>query len=69
MRQQGTLIYRQEFLCEFVDRDDAVFRRDDLDRAFFPKDSVKRLDLGLTDGTVVPAVEPVRMKKIGGRFF
>lgn len=69
LRQQGTLIYRQEFLCEFVDRDDAVFRRDDLDRAFFPKDSVRSLDLGLAEETVVPAVEPFSMKKVGGRYF
>lgn len=69
LRQQGTLIYRQEFLCEFVDRDDAVFRRDDLDRAFFPAGKVRPMDYGPKDTDSIPAVEPFGLKKIGGRYF
>ena len=71
LRQQGTLIYQQEFLCEFVDRNDAVFRRDDLDRAFFPDAYVERLDLAANgEGIIMPAPEALRLKKVpGGKYF
>ena len=29
----GERWFRQEYLCEFVDADDAVFRREEIDRA------------------------------------
>ena len=71
LRQQGTLIYQQEFLCEFVDRNDAVFRRDDLDRAFFPDVHVERLDLAANgDGIIMPAPEALPLRKVpGGKYF
>ena len=71
LRQQGTLIYQQEFLCEFVDRDDAVFRRDDLDRAFFPDVHVERLDLAANgDSIIMPAPEALPLRKVaGGKYF
>lgn len=70
LRQQGTLIYRQEFLGEFVDRNDAVFRRADLDRAFFPDAYPKALDLAGEPGIVMPAPEALPLKKVaGGKYF
>ena len=70
LRQQGTLIYRQEFLAEFVDRDDAVFRRADLDRAFFPETYPPELDLSGGMGIRMPAPEALPLKKVaGGKYF
>ncbi len=71
LRQQGTLIYQQEFLGEFVDRNDAVFRRADLDRAFFPESRVESLDLAANGESIaMPAPEALKLKKIaGGKYF
>lgn len=69
LRQQGTLIYKQEFLGEFVDRNDAVFRRADLDRAFFPDSYPPELDLGGPE-VRMPAPEALQLKKVvGGKYF
>ena len=70
LRQQGTLIYQQEFLGEFVDRNDAVFRRADLDRAFFPDVYPAELDLAGDSSIIMPAPEAIRLKKVvGGKYF
>ena len=70
LRQQGTLIYQQEFLGEFVDRNDAVFRRADLDRAFFPGVYPAELDLAGDSSIIMPAPEAIRLKKVaGGKYF
>lgn len=70
LRQQGTLIYQQEFLGEFVDRNDAVFRRADLDRAFFPDIYPAALDLSGGAGISMPAPEALQLKKVaGGKYF
>ena len=70
LRQQGTLIYAQEFLGEFVDRNDAVFRRADLDRAFFPEEYPAALDLAGDQSIIMPAPEALPLKKVaGGKYF
>ncbi|MBO8469855.1 MAG: hypothetical protein IAA72_08740 [Spirochaetes bacterium] len=70
LRQQGTLIYQQEFLGEFVDRNDAVFRRADLEKAFFPDVYPPALDLSGESGIVMPAPEALPLKKVaGGKYF
>ena len=70
LRQQGTLIYRQEFLGEFVDRNDAVFRREDLDRAFFPEVYPSELNLSGEAAINMPAPEALPLKKVaGGKYF
>ena len=70
LRQQGTLIYQQEFLGEFVDRNDAVFRRSDLDRAFFPESYPEELRLSGNNAVIMPAPEALPLRKIaGGKYF
>ena len=70
LRQQGTLIYQQEFLGEFVDRNDAVFRRADLDRAFFPESYPSELNLAGDSSIIMPAPEALPLKKVaGGKYF
>ena len=70
LRQQGTLIYQQEFLAEFVDRNDAVFRRADLDRAFFPESYPSELNLAGDSSIIMPAPEALPLKKVaGGKYF
>ena len=70
LRQQGTLIYQQEFLCEFVDRNDAVFRQANLDRAFFPEENPRPFAFSGHDDDWMPEVETLRLRKVpGGEFF
>lgn len=70
LRQQGTLIYQQEFLCAFVDRNDAVFRQDDLDRAFFPAENPRPFTFSGHDEDWSPSIEPLRLSRVpDGEFF
>lgn len=55
LEEMGPLMYRQEYLCEFVEPEDQVFKYEHIDRAF--SSELKPMDLGLVKLADIPPLE------------
>lgn len=64
LQAMGILQYRQEYCCEFVEKNDAVFTYADLDRMY--SNTIEPVEK--KEGEA-PAAELLIPKRIGGRFF
>lgn len=58
LEEMGPLMYRQEYLCEFVEQEDQVFKYEEIERSF--TDEVKPMNFGLVELADIPTLEVKR---------